>query len=107
MKVDQETEQKINGESYLVERGATGLEQPMASTSMQTAASTSNPSLMVRTDKSGYDQLPKEMHEMRIRDDKITNHDEKVNIYLCIQPLPSLHPVPCPFLPPPPFPLAP
>lgn len=51
----------------------------MASTSLETAASTSDASTMPRKEKSGYDQLPKEMHEMKIRDEKVNHHDEKVN----------------------------
>ena len=51
----------------------------MASTSLETAPSTSDISTMARKEKSGYDQLPKEMHEMKIRDEKVNNHDEKVN----------------------------
>lgn len=54
----------------------------MASTSLETAASTSDISSMPRKEKSGFDQLPKEMHEMRIRDEKANNHDEKV--YFCL-----------------------
>ncbi|KAE7999805.1 hypothetical protein FH972_004200 [Carpinus fangiana] len=76
-KFDQETEQKDTEEPNRVERCATGLEQHMASTSLETAASTSDISSMPRKEKSGYDQLPKEMHEMRIRDEKANNHDEK------------------------------
>ncbi|XP_048226435.1 shaggy-related protein kinase epsilon isoform X1 [Ricinus communis] len=77
VKVDQETEQKIDGEVYSDERNATGLEQHMASTSLENPASTSNSASVVKTEKSGFDQLPKEMHEMRIKDDKTTSHDEK------------------------------
>lgn len=76
-KVDQEMEQKIDRESYLVERSVTEQEQHMASTSQENAASASNVTSVTRTEKPGYDQLPKEMHEMKIRDDKNTNHDEK------------------------------
>ncbi|GMY09488.1 shaggy-related protein kinase theta [Fagus crenata] len=76
-KVDQETQQKDNEELNRVERCATGLEQHMASTSLETAPSTSDISTMARKEKSGYDQLPKEMHEMKIRDEKVNNHDEK------------------------------
>lgn len=32
-------------------------------------------------EKSGYDQLPKEMHEMKIRDERSNSHDEKVSLY--------------------------
>ncbi|KAF9668916.1 hypothetical protein SADUNF_Sadunf14G0053200 [Salix dunnii] len=74
-KVDREMEQKIDGESYLVERSVT--DQHMASTSQENAASASNVTSVTRIEKPGFDQLPKEMHEMKIRDDKNTNHDEK------------------------------
>ena len=50
----------------------------MVSTSQETAASTSNVSSIVRSEQSGYDQLPKEMHDMKIRDEKIDPHDDKV-----------------------------
>lgn len=76
MKVDQETEQKIDGELYLDERSATGMH--IASTSLENAASTSNTSSMARIEKSVYDKLPKEMNEMSMRDEKPTNHKEKV-----------------------------
>ncbi|KAJ7007610.1 hypothetical protein NC653_006597 [Populus alba x Populus x berolinensis] len=76
-KVDQEIERKVDEESYLVERSVTDQEQHMASTSQENAASTSNITLVTGTEKSGYDQLPKEMHQMKIRDEKTTIHDEK------------------------------
>ncbi|XP_011023408.1 PREDICTED: shaggy-related protein kinase NtK-1-like isoform X1 [Populus euphratica] len=76
-KVDQEIERKVDQESYLVERSVTDQEQHMASTSQENAASTSNITSVARTEKSGYDQLPKEMHQMKIRDEKTTFHDEK------------------------------
>ena len=81
-------EQKIDGESYLVERSITEQEQRMASTSQENAASASNVTSVTRTEKPGYDQLPKEMHEMKIRDDKNTNHDEKVNFHQYLTPIP-------------------
>ncbi|KAF5477567.1 hypothetical protein F2P56_004193 [Juglans regia] len=49
----------------------------MASTSLETAASASDISSIARKEKSSYEQLPKEMHEMRIRDEKANNNDEK------------------------------
>ncbi|XWS46022.1 hypothetical protein CRYUN_Cryun14cG0029200 [Craigia yunnanensis] len=76
-KVDQETECNVHGESHLVERSTTGLEQHMASTSLETVASTSNVTSVARTEKSGVDQLPNEMHEMIIRDEKTADHDDK------------------------------
>ena len=56
----------------------------MASTSQETAASTSNVSSIARTEQSGYDQLPKEMHDMKIRDEKVDAHDDKVMSLLVI-----------------------
>ncbi|XP_041000662.1 shaggy-related protein kinase epsilon-like [Juglans microcarpa x Juglans regia] len=76
-KFDQETERLDNEERNRLVRCATGLEQHMASTSLETAASVSDISSMARKEKSSYEQLPKEMHEMRIRDEKANNHDEK------------------------------
>ena len=83
-KVDQEIDRKVDGESYLVERSVTttGQEQQMASTSQENAASTSNITSVTRTEKSGYDQLPKEMHQMKIRDEKTTNCDEKASFHI-------------------------
>lgn len=56
----------------------------MASTSQETTASTSNVSSIARTEQSGYDQLPKEMHDMKIRDEKVDPHDDKVISLLII-----------------------
>ncbi|XP_059651467.1 shaggy-related protein kinase epsilon-like [Cornus florida] len=77
VKVDQETDQKVTGESQSMEKCFTGPEQHMASTSLETATSSSHVSSIAKTDKSGYDELPKEMHEMKIRDDKTDNYDDK------------------------------
>lgn len=86
-KVELEIEQVVNAES---ERSATCVEQHVASTSSETVASTSNVTSMAiaetkresKADKSGYDQLPKELHEMKIRDEKANSHDEKVISFL-------------------------
>ncbi|KAK8487062.1 hypothetical protein V6N13_016266 [Hibiscus sabdariffa] len=75
-KVDQESS-RGHRESNLVERSSTGLEQHMASTSRETVASTSSVTSVARQEKSGVDQLPDEMREMRIRDEKTANHDDK------------------------------
>lgn len=81
-KVDQETEKKANKQSNTVEKSATSLEQHTVPTSLETVASTSDVSSIAKTEakeeKSSYDQLPKEMNEMKIRDEKANNHDEKV-----------------------------
>ncbi|KAG5565705.1 hypothetical protein RHGRI_001576 [Rhododendron griersonianum] len=65
MKVDKEVDRKVTGESQSFERCASGVERSVASTSMGTAA------------KSGYDELPREMHQMKILDDKADNQDDK------------------------------
>ncbi|CAI0425279.1 unnamed protein product [Linum tenue] len=62
-KVDQDIEQKNHNEAHLAERNATGH-----------AASTS---LNPKKEDTGHEQLPNEMHQMRIRDDKAANADEK------------------------------
>lgn len=81
MKVEQEVDQKVAGGSKSFDRCATGTEQNMASTSRETAASSSHVSSIVKTEKTGYDQLPKEMHEMKIRDLKDDNYDDKVKVH--------------------------
>lgn len=77
-KVDKES--AVNDEAGPVGRSTNGLEQPMASTSLERAASTSNATTKAKTESSGYDQLPKEMNSMKIRDDKTVsvNSDDKV-----------------------------
>ncbi|PON62680.1 Glycogen synthase kinase [Trema orientale] len=83
-KVDQGIEQ-VNVESHGAEGSATNLEQHVPSASHENVACTSTLAAMDITEskaedtveKSGYDQLPKEMHEMRIRDEKANSHDEK------------------------------
>lgn len=88
-KVDQEIGQ-VNPESNGAVASATNLEQQrVPSTSLENVACTSTVSSMVKpeakegdvADKSGYDQLPKEMHEMKIRDERSNSHDEKVSLY--------------------------
>ncbi|XP_042512885.1 shaggy-related protein kinase epsilon-like isoform X2 [Macadamia integrifolia] len=76
-KVDQEMEQYVTRESQSVEKLTTELEHHMASTTLEAAAGTSHISAISETEKSGYDQLPREMHELKIRDDKADSHDEK------------------------------
>lgn len=80
-KFDQETERKVNEETNTVERGSKDQEQHV-DTSKETTVDTSNVSMVARSDKSGYDQLPKELHEMKIRDDKSKNNNEKVFIVI-------------------------
>ena len=44
--------------------------------------SSSNVSTVARTGRSGYDQLPKELHEMKIRDEKGKANNGKVFIII-------------------------
>ncbi|MBA0796344.1 hypothetical protein Gohar_007121, partial [Gossypium harknessii] len=78
-KVDQELEFKATGESNISDRSTSGPEHHMASTSSETVASTSNAASSSSniTEKLDLDQLPNEMHEMRIRDEKTTGHYDK------------------------------
>ncbi|KAK8521999.1 hypothetical protein V6N12_066569 [Hibiscus sabdariffa] len=70
-KVDQESE------SNSFESSSCGLEQHM-DTTPESAASSSNVTSVNVTKKSGLNQLPNEMHEMRIGDDNTSGHDDKV-----------------------------
>ncbi|CAI0425277.1 unnamed protein product [Linum tenue] len=73
-KVDQDIEQKNHNEAHLAERNATG---HAASTSLNVPIVTSHPSSKPKKENTGHEQLPNEMHQMRIRDDKAANADEK------------------------------
>lgn len=81
MKVEQEVDRQVAGESQSFDRCDTGIEQNTASTSRETAANSSHVSSIVNTEKTGYDQLPKEMNEMKIRDLKDDNYDDKVKVH--------------------------
>ncbi|XP_052170669.1 shaggy-related protein kinase theta-like [Diospyros lotus] len=72
-KVDKEVDQNVIGQPHSSDRCATALERNVASTSMETAASASSS----RAGKPAYDELPKEMREMKIRDDKADSNDDK------------------------------
>ncbi|PSS26345.1 Shaggy-related protein kinase [Actinidia chinensis var. chinensis] len=76
VKVDQEVDRKVTGESQSFERCASGVERTIGSTSMRTAASSSHVSSIDRTGKSDCDELSKEMHEMKISDEKTDTHDD-------------------------------
>ncbi|KAF5744352.1 Shaggy-like protein kinase 32 isoform 1 [Tripterygium wilfordii] len=75
-KVDPETEQKVNGELNAVESCDNCPDQHMASALLETVPSTSGNS-NARIENSGYDQLPQELREMRIRDEKTAGHNDK------------------------------
>lgn len=67
----------------------------MASTSLKTVGNTSIATSVAKAENkeesqpqmSGYDQLPNEMHGMRIRDEKPTICDEKVDLVMWAIPL--------------------
>lgn len=61
-----------------VEKCTTSANQHAASTFEDAAPSMSN--ILPRPEKSGYDELPKEMHEMKIRDDKSDSHQENLKV---------------------------
>ncbi|GFY92601.1 shaggy-like protein kinase 32 [Actinidia rufa] len=77
VKVEQDGDRKVTGESQSFERGATGVDQNMTSASREVAASSSHLSSIVRPGTTGSTELPKEMHEMKIRDLKDDSHDDK------------------------------
>ncbi|KAK4266774.1 hypothetical protein QN277_023650 [Acacia crassicarpa] len=52
------------------------MEQPVCAPG-DTNVGTSNASMVDRTEKSGYDHLPKELNEMKIRDEKSNNRNGK------------------------------
>ncbi|OIV98742.1 hypothetical protein TanjilG_24913 [Lupinus angustifolius] len=77
-KFEQENEGNVNEETNRVEGGNKDEEQPVDS-SRETTIGTSNSvvSTVARTEKSGYDQLPKELNEMKIIDEKGKTNNEK------------------------------
>ncbi|MBA0610100.1 hypothetical protein Godav_010992 [Gossypium davidsonii] len=74
-KVDQESG-RSRRESNLVESSTSSREHNMASTSQETVASTSRVPSVARQQNLGVDQLPNEMREMRIRDEKTCNSQD-------------------------------
>ena len=80
-KFEQEAEVEDLGSSTVVAGTSEASEQHMAFVSVESSvagdAGTSNVAAVPKTANTGVDQLPKEMHEMKIRDDKVDNPDEK------------------------------
>ncbi|KAK4761646.1 hypothetical protein SAY87_029530 [Trapa incisa] len=72
---DQQVESKINGEEWPVERGATGQEQHVASTSADNAASTSH---VYSNPKLGDDEINREIPETGIKDCKPSTNFQKL-----------------------------
>ncbi|KAE9622051.1 hypothetical protein Lal_00033058 [Lupinus albus] len=77
-KFNQENEGNVIEETNHVERGNKDEEQHVDSSRETTVGtSISVVSTVARTEKSGYDQLPKELNEMKIRDEKGKTNNEK------------------------------
>ncbi|KAG9147679.1 hypothetical protein Leryth_014851 [Lithospermum erythrorhizon] len=70
VKVEQDSKQRIDIESESEEKctSTVTVEQNLGSTSVETTASSSN--VVARDEKSSYDDLPQELHEMKIKDNK-------------------------------------
>jgi len=67
-----------SGETNRVERGGNNKDKYVdASQGDVSTTSNSNVSAVAKTEKSGCDQLPKELNEMKIKDDKSKNNNEK------------------------------
>ena len=79
VKFDQETEGKVNEETYPNER--CGKDQEQYVDALKESVNSNVPSV-ARTEKSGFDQLPKELNEMKIGDDKGKNNNKKVFIVI-------------------------
>lgn len=76
-KFEQETEVKPVEKSNIVETICTDQDQPVDAPK-ETTVGISDVSTVARTEKSGYDELPKELNEMKIRDEKSKNNNDKV-----------------------------
>lgn len=83
VKVEQEVESNVTNEPQSVEKSTEGVEQPMDATSTDMAASTSNTSSVPKPEKSDYDELPKEMHEMKIKEDKSEDKVKSKIEFIC------------------------
>ncbi|XP_052724392.1 shaggy-related protein kinase theta isoform X1 [Vigna angularis] len=75
-KFEQETEVKPVEKSNIVETIITDQDQPVDAPK-ETTVGLSDVSTVARTEKSGYDELPKELNEMKIRDEKSKNNNDK------------------------------
>ena len=74
VKMEQEFDQRLPHEVETGEKCLRAPETLKHVNSSETVASTSNG--QGRTEKTGHDVLPKEMHEMKIRDDKTDGHED-------------------------------
>lgn len=72
MKVAQDFDQRIAGKPESEEICTTA---PMHEAASASQEDSSGISFKPRSEKSGYEELPKEMHEMKIKDDKSDNQN--------------------------------
>lgn len=68
----------MSAEPHLFADKAVSLDKNTASTHLHLDANIPNGDSPARTEHAAVDQLPNEMHEMTIRDDKVKGHNEKV-----------------------------
>lgn len=76
-KVDQDVEERIAAEPNQTQEKVLGLDLQTSSGNLNCEASTSGVEPTARTEEPGVDQLPKEMHEMTIKDDKADDFNDK------------------------------
>ncbi|KAJ8541915.1 hypothetical protein K7X08_016781 [Anisodus acutangulus] len=76
VKVEQEVDNRIDSENQSEERYTIATKEDVTSTSEESTASTLN--VDTRLEKSGYEELPKEMSEMKIRDKKSYDHEDDI-----------------------------
>jgi len=79
-KVDQDTGGEVPAEPDMVEAKAMDVDLPTAPSHLDSDANASIIDPNGRTEKAGVEQLPKEMHEMTIRDEKVNDQSDKVHV---------------------------
>ncbi|XP_047340849.1 shaggy-related protein kinase theta-like [Impatiens glandulifera] len=79
VKVDQDVEQRSLGTNYSEEETSSHTDQNM-STAPEAAASSSSVSSIAQTDKPGYEELTKDINDMKIRDDRVDDHDMETTV---------------------------
>ncbi|XP_075093736.1 shaggy-related protein kinase epsilon-like isoform X1 [Nicotiana tabacum] len=78
VKVEQEVDQRVVGETQMEERCTTIVpKEDMASTSKGTTTGSTS-TMDTRPENSEFDELPKEMHEMKIKDEKADSHEDNL-----------------------------
>ncbi|NP_001312816.1 shaggy-related protein kinase epsilon-like [Nicotiana tabacum] len=76
VKVEQEVDHRVDGETQSEEQCTIAPKQDVTSTSSESTTTTLN--VDTRPEKSGYEELPKEMNEMKIRDDKTNGREDDI-----------------------------